>query len=536
MVQTFCRAERRKRFITFRLLPFWLLLLSSHLKAGADAATVPLALISTFAAVSQPILKAPDPIELPDLSSLIPGVIKDPDAEPYNETVDGEKHWWIADLLQQMRWVKAYIQRWYEQTLFNENLNQEFLELLSEENTGDEAGIIRIERVDLISLNQTHSDQHQYTRGITDHTDFGLSNVREYLLAFCMASNSNDHPSDPLLGSKTKGDQSSEKEEEEASHSVIETSPPFIKMILRNVELTDKQKVGSGSFGTVYTAIFLVKGEEKEAVKKYRVAAKSALVTQTSKETKEDFCKRKKRAINHLAEELEFLVNCQSELIVQVIGGIIENPMYIVMELLPYKYPSFITKMPGKEGHLSFPQRLQALLDAARALAFIISQGYLLRDLKATNAMLTAEFRIKLIDGGLAVERGLSRPWGKKPRYFAPEVETQPFDELTEVYSWGLLAMQTMTGETITDFESWIKECVEDDPDFVLSEYLYHQLDSEGEIVRQVAKRELLPIIENCYSIDRSARLPLAPLMEQLSEIKDRMEAELTQSAETLNQ
>ena len=67
--------------------------------------------------------------------------------------------------------------------------------------------------------------------------------------------------------------------------------------------------------------------------------------------------------------------------------------------------------------------------------------------------MLTSHLTIKLIDGGLAVERGRSHPWNKRPTYFAPEVETAPFDELTEVYSWGLLALQSLTGETGANFD-----------------------------------------------------------------------------------
>ncbi len=426
-------------------------------------------------------------------------------------------------LFSSVRWIKAAIKRWYDHCSGDAKENQPNIDFFSDECDGDSCELTSTTYIDLLTQNNSLHSSHHWGQDFSDTKDFGLTLVIDFLLMSILSTQSPEPPSDPLSMNNAEKRQSNQDDEvPQETMAVCETSPSFMATMLNNVELTEREAIGRGAYGTVYRAILVVKNAEGKPEKQYRVAAKSAQIEKSSCETQEDYKKRKGRAKECLRIELTFLIICQSELIVQVIGATIDHHQFIVMEILPHQYPPFVSKIPGKEC-LNFSQRLQALTDAARALLFIFQRGYLIRDLKATNVMLTSHLTIKLIDGGLAVEQGRCHPWNKRPTYFAPEVETAPFDELTEVYSWGLLALQSLTGETGANFDKWIEECKQDDPDFELCEYLYPQLESETDVHCQIARTELLPIVVSCHSTNRKDRLPLSPLIEQLSIIQSHM-------------
>lgn len=122
---------------------------------------------------------------------------------------------------------------------------------------------------------------------------------------------------------------------------------------------------------------------------------------------------------------------------------------YIVMEYLSGGNLSQLihrndTKIDG--------QRLRLLRQAATGLAYAHSMGTIHRDVCARNVMLDAEGNAKLIDFGVAADKGdRIRNTGQRtgrPSHMAPElIRTNRFDERTDVFALGVAMYETVTGQ-----------------------------------------------------------------------------------------
>ena len=98
----------------------------------------------------------------------------------------------------------------------------------------------------------------------------------------------------------------------------------------------------------------------------------------------------------------------------------------------------------------------QIIHQAADALAYFNREGWIHRDVKPDNFLLSPEGEIKLIDFALALKKTsfLGRLLGGKPKirgtrsYMSPEqIRGQPLDERADVYSFGCMAHELVTGK-----------------------------------------------------------------------------------------
>ena len=138
-----------------------------------------------------------------------------------------------------------------------------------------------------------------------------------------------------------------------------------------------------------------------------------------------------------------------------------------------------------KRGRLKWPEALEPLLQIADALEAAHRQGIVHRDLKPANVMLTKS-GAKVLDFGLAARRapatdrrsipqpdaskGLTvegRVLGTVP-YMSPEqLQGKPTDVRTDIFAFGALAYETVTGKRAFDAESQadlIGAILKDDP------------------------------------------------------------------------
>ena len=99
-------------------------------------------------------------------------------------------------------------------------------------------------------------------------------------------------------------------------------------------------------------------------------------------------------------------------------------------------------------------QVLGWLRQLARALSYLHSVGIVHGDVKTANLLLTEDLTLKLGDYGAATRGRRARWWDLPtppegtPEYLSPEqVLGQPPDNRSDIYSWGVVAYELLTGQ-----------------------------------------------------------------------------------------
>ncbi|XP_024526015.1 G-type lectin S-receptor-like serine/threonine-protein kinase SD2-5 [Selaginella moellendorffii] len=104
---------------------------------------------------------------------------------------------------------------------------------------------------------------------------------------------------------------------------------------------------------------------------------------------------------------------------------------------------------------LRWTSRLQIVVDVAKGLACLHSNNVLHLDLKSENVHLDSNFRAKISDFGfssLAAEKTTMTVRGT-PGYMAPEWLQMRVSEKTDVYSFGILVLEVVSGKKTIHYE-----------------------------------------------------------------------------------
>ncbi len=121
---------------------------------------------------------------------------------------------------------------------------------------------------------------------------------------------------------------------------------------------------------------------------------------------------------------------------------------YIVMEYFPSENLKFVLK--NRAASLG-AKKLDVLRQAAEALAYLHSQGYVHRDVKPENFLVDPACRVRLIDFSIALKAG-EKPAGSgktegTPTYMAPEqIRGEAVDGRADAYSFGVVVFEAMAG------------------------------------------------------------------------------------------
>jgi serine/threonine protein kinase len=126
---------------------------------------------------------------------------------------------------------------------------------------------------------------------------------------------------------------------------------------------------------------------------------------------------------------------------------------YLVMEYFPF--PNM--KVWIRRGYDQIAVHVPKIIEqAAEGLAYFNAQGWIHRDVKPENFLVSPEGEVRLIDFALAEKRraGLARLFGGRSKiqgtrsYISPEqIRGQPLDQRADVYSFGCTIYELLVGK-----------------------------------------------------------------------------------------
>lgn len=166
-------------------------------------------------------------------------------------------------------------------------------------------------------------------------------------------------------------------------------------------------------------------------------------------------CAKDSEHVNYLKNEFAVGSKLDHPRVIRLLElGTHQRAPYLAMEFFPFPNVKQYVRRGVEQAAFRVPQIIE---QAAEGLAYFNEQGWIHRDVKPDNFLISPEGDIKLIDFALAmkVRTGLAKLFGGKTKkiqgtrsYMSPEqIRGQALDPRTDVYSFGCTAYEVVTGK-----------------------------------------------------------------------------------------
>ncbi|XVF15672.1 hypothetical protein REPUB_Repub09cG0174900 [Reevesia pubescens] len=201
---------------------------------------------------------------------------------------------------------------------------------------------------------------------------------------------------------------------------------------------SDKQRLGTGAYGTVYAG--KLHNDDWVAIKRFRY--------------------RDPESIDQVMNEIKLLSSVSHPNLVRLLGCcIVEGEPILVYEFMPYGTLSQHLQRERGEG-LPWTVRLTIAAETAKAIAYLhsVNPPVFHRDIKSSNILLGYNYRSKVADFGLS-RLGMTEsshistaPQGT-PGYLDPQYHQYfHLSDKSDVYSFGVVLVEIITGLKVVDF------------------------------------------------------------------------------------
>ncbi|XP_031475250.1 serine/threonine-protein kinase STY46-like [Nymphaea colorata] len=250
-----------------------------------------------------------------------------------------------------------------------------------------------------------------------------------------------------------------------------------------------EKKIASGSYGDLYRGTYCSQDVAIKILKPERVD-----VDMQREFAQEVFIMRKVRHKN----------------VVQFIGACTKPPtLCIVTEFM--SGGSVYDFLHKQKGVFKLPALLRVAVDVSKGMNYLHQNNIIHRDLKAANLLMDENEVVKVADFGVArvqAQSGVMTAETGTYRWMAPEViEHKPYDRKADVFSFGIVLWELMTGKLPYDYLTPLQAAVG-----------VVQKGLRPTIPKNVHPK-LAELLEKCWQQDPTLRPDFSEIIENLQKI-----------------
>uniref|UniRef100_A0A6P4ANK8 non-specific serine/threonine protein kinase n=1 Tax=Ziziphus jujuba TaxID=326968 RepID=A0A6P4ANK8_ZIZJJ len=190
-----------------------------------------------------------------------------------------------------------------------------------------------------------------------------------------------------------------------------------------------ENKLGSGSYGDVYKGSYCSQEVAVKVLKPERVTAEM---------------------LGEFSQEVYIMRKIRHKNVVQFLGACTQHPnLCIVTEFM--SRGSLYDFLHKQKGVFNLASLLKVAIDISKGMNYLHQNNIIHRDLKTANLLMDENEVVKVADFGVArvqAQSGVMTAETGTYRWMAPEViEHKPYDHKTDVFSFGIVLWELLTGE-----------------------------------------------------------------------------------------